>query len=206
LPAHLLTPLQAEDSIGCPTEVLQLLAHACTEVLDATITSTIYSGARLTDVSALERSITQSIGSYTPAPEPAPSHKTMLTDLHRLATLLYLNRAVHHISSTSHHHRTLTRTAISLLTLMGTCHAAWPLFIIACEAADDASRLAVLAVFEQTRRAKKTTRRRTSHVRLMQQLAEAVWKQRDLDEEGTVEYLAILDAVIGGTPFVPLFA
>jgi hypothetical protein len=33
-----------------------------------------------------------------------------------------------------------------------------------------------------------------------------VWNQRDLDEEGQVEYVAILDAVIRGLAFMPLFA
>jgi hypothetical protein len=37
-------------------------------------------------------------------------------------------------------------------------------------------------------------------------MVEAVWNQHDLDTEDQVNYLAILDAVVGGVPFLPPFA
>jgi hypothetical protein len=90
-----------------------------------------------------------------------------------------------------------------LLTEMKTCQYAWPLFIIACEAVDDDQRLAILDVFENTQ---QDRRRRSSHIHFIQHLVEAVWKQLDLNTENQVDYLTIFDAVIGGVPFMPLFA
>ena len=95
------------------------------------------------------------------------------------------------------------REGILLLTRARTCQHAWPLFIIACEAAEDEHRLAIMQVFERSRR---EVRRRTSHLHFIQHLVEAVWRQRDLDVEGEVGYLRILDAVVGGVPFMPVFA
>lgn len=128
---------------------------------------------------------------------------TMVSDLHRLACLIYVNRAIHRVAETDFRHRQLVREGISLLTNMVTCQNAWPLFIIACEAVDDDQRRAILDVFEQSRQER---RRRSSHVHLIQHMVEVVWKQRDLDMEGQVDYLRILDAVVGAVPFMPVFA
>lgn len=90
-----------------------------------------------------------------------------------------------------------------MLTSMVTCQNAWPLFIIACEAVDDDQRIAVMDVFEQSR---QDRRRRSNHIHFIQYLVEAVWKQQDLNVDNQVDHLTILSAVIGGVPFMPLFA
>jgi hypothetical protein len=77
------------------------------------------------------------------------------------------------------------------------------LLIIACEAVDDDQRLAILDVFEQSQ---QDRRRRSSHIHFIQHLVEAVWKQYDLNAEDQVDYLTIFNAVVGGVPFMPLFA
>jgi hypothetical protein len=86
---------------------------------------------------------------------------------------------------------------------MRTCQNAWPLFIIACEAADDEARLATLDVFEQSL---QDPRQRSSHIHFIQHMVEAVWKQHDLDEDDQVDYLKVFDAVVSGVPFTPPFA
>lgn len=86
---------------------------------------------------------------------------------------------------------------------MKTCQNAWPLFIIACEAADDDQRRAILGVFEKSQ---QEERRRSNHITVIQQMVEAMWSQQDLDTEDEIDYLTILDAVVRGVPFMPAFA
>jgi hypothetical protein len=130
------------------------------------------------------------------------SHKRMLVDLHRLASLLYASRAVHQSTGEEIRHQSLVRASISLLTRMKTCQSAWPLFIVACEASSEEQRLQVLEVFEQSRHER---RRRFNHIQFIQHMVETVWKQHDLGTESRVDYLTVFDTVIGSVPFLPLF-
>jgi hypothetical protein len=162
--------------------------------------------ARMERAKILERKISRSVGDYGPIQSQAVTlvdRNTMISDLHRLASLIYVNRSVHYVSGSEFHHKRLVREGILILTHMRTCQNAWPLFIIACEAVEDNQRLAILDVFEQSRQHR---RRRSSHVHFIQQMVEAFWKQHDLNVEQQVDYLTILDAVVGGVPFMPLFA
>lgn len=155
---------------------------------------------------ALEQSVSKAVGDYGPIHGQSTTtigRSTMVSDLHRLACLIYVNRAVHRVSGTEFHHRRLVREGILLLTKMVTCQNAWPLFIIACEAVNDDQRLAILDVLEKSH---QDRRRRSNHVRFIQRLVEAVWNQYDLNVEKEVDYLTILDAIIAGVPFIPPFA
>ena len=139
---------------------------------------------------------------YVPGRAPK-DRKTMVSDLHRLASLIYTNHAVHRVSNSDIRHRRLVRAGILLLSTMGTCQNGWPLFVIGCEAQTDVERTTVLEVFGQTRKDRK---QRSNHVHFIQHLVEAVWNQKDLDVENEISYTSILDAVISGVPFMPLFA
>ncbi|KAI9695342.1 MAG: hypothetical protein M1820_008694 [Bogoriella megaspora] len=165
-----------------------------------------FANAEMERTKVLEQNIARAVGDYGPIyvePGTPIDRNTMVSDLHRLASLIYVNRAVHCVSGTEFRHRRLVREGILLLSEMATCQNAWPLFIIACEAVDDDQRLAILDVFEQSR---QDQRRRSSHVHIIQHMVEAVWNQHDLDTENQVDYLTIFDAVIRGVPFIPPFA
>ena len=165
-----------------------------------------YANAGIERTKVLEENISRAVGDYGPIHVQSATpidRNTMVSDLHRLACMIYVNRAVHRVSGTEFRHRRLVREGILLLTKTITCQHAWPLFIIACEAVDDDQRLAILDVFEQSR---QDRRRRSSHIYFIQHLVEAVWNQHDLDAENQVDYLTILDAVIGGVSFMPPFA
>jgi hypothetical protein len=165
-----------------------------------------YANAGMERTKVLEQNVSRAVGDYGPihVPSATPMNRnTMVADLHRLACLIYLNRAVHCVAGTEFSHRRLVREGILLLTKMMTCQNAWPLFIIACEAVGDDQRLAILDVFEQSR---QDPRRRSSHIHLIQHMVEAVWNQHDLNTENQVDYLTIFDAVVGGVPFIPPFA
>ncbi|OCT48915.1 hypothetical protein CLCR_04894 [Cladophialophora carrionii] len=197
---------KVEDNIGCPTDVLRLVVHTCRRALVAKSSEMNDANARMEHADVLEHHISRAIGEYGPIHLPSAEpidRNTMVADLHRLACLIYVNRAVHRISGTEFRHRRLVREGILLLTKMTTCQNAWPLFIIACEAVGDDQRLAILDVFEHSR---QDRRRRSSHIHLIQHMVEAVWNQHDLNAENQVEYLTIFDAVVAGVPFIPPFA
>jgi hypothetical protein len=162
--------------------------------------------AEIGDAKALEQSIWRIVGEFGPirVQSAAPiDRSTMVSDLHRVACLLYVNRAVHRFSGSEFRHRRLVKEGILLLTRMVTCQSAWPLFIIACEAVTDEQRLAVLDVFEQSQ---QDSRRRANHVHLIRQMVEAMWNQQDLNAESDVDYLTTFDAVVRALPFIPPFA
>lgn len=154
----------------------------------------------------LEENISAAVGDYGAMHAQSTTlidRTVMISDLHRLACLLYVNRGIHHVSGHEFSHKRLVREGIMLLSEMGTCQNAWPLFIIACEAADDEQRLVILNVFKQSQ---EDRRRRSSHIHFIQHMVEAVWNQIDLNVENDVDYLTIFDAVVGGVPFTPPFA
>lgn len=201
-----LTLLKANDEIGCPTNVLELLGHTCRQAIADDASVLFYESTGNEHMKTLEAQILSTVGDYGSLHVPSAARANrneMTSDLHRLASLIYINRAVHRISGTEFQHVRLVRGAIRLLTEMKTCQSSWPLFIIACEAVDDAQRLAILDVFEQSR---QEQRRRSNHVHIIQQLVEAVWNQQDLDEEDKVDHMTIFDAVVGSVPFIPPFA
>jgi len=197
---------QVGDNIGCPTDVLQLVVHTCRRAIVAKPSEMNDANAEMECTKVLEQNISRAVGDYGPIHVQSATpidRNTMVSDLHRLACLIYVNRVVHCVSGTEFRHRRLVREGILLLTKMITCQNAWPLFIIACEAVDDDQRLAILDVFEQSR---QDRRRRSSHIHLIQHMVEAVWNQHDLNAENQVDYLTIFDAVVGRVPFVPPFA
>ena len=186
--------------------MLQLVVHTCRHALVRPSFEMILLKAEMERANVLEQNISRAVGDYSHLHvlcATATNRNILASDLHRLASLIYVNRAIHRVTETDFRHRRLVRDGILLLTNMITCQNAWPLFIVACEAVDDNQRLAILDVFEQTRRDR---RRRSSHIDLLQHMVEAVWKQHDLDTENQVDYLIILDAVVGAVPFMPVFA
>ena len=195
------------ESIGCPVDVLQLVVETCRQAIVAKPSEKNDANIRTERTKLLEQTISKSVGESGPIhvqPATTPIHRnTMVSDLHRLASLIYVNRAVHGVSGTAFRHKRLVREGILLLTRMRSCEHAWPLFIIACEASMDDQRLAILDVFEQSR---QDRRRRSSHIHFIQHMVEAVWKQHDLNVENQVDYLTIFDTVVGGVPFIPPFA
>ncbi|KAH7094456.1 fungal-specific transcription factor domain-containing protein [Paraphoma chrysanthemicola] len=196
----------ADEGKSFSNDVLELLVHACRQAIVPPCPEMAYTAVELERATVLEQHITMAVGDFGPIPESSAAPKnrhTMISDLHRVACLIYVNRAVHRVSATDFRHRRLVREGMLLMKELDACQSAWPLFIIGCEAIDDEQRLVVLNVYERIRR---DPRQRSSHVDSTQRLVEAVWNQLDLDEEGQVEYTAILDAVIGGLPFMPLLA
>lgn len=131
------------------------------------------------------------------------NRQDMLSCLYQYAALIYLNRTVSNVSTSSFSHRRLVREGILLLKNLGFCESAWPLFIIACEANEDSQRLQILSILADTN---QEIGHRSNHIPLMQQMIEAIWNQNDLAIENYVGYSKILDAVVSTAPSLPLFA
>lgn len=168
-----------------------------------------YAKANLERLEVLEHNVSSVVGlsghnSIRHATTPI-DRRTMVVDLHRLACLIYVSRAVHGMSGSEFRHRQLVREVILLLSRMVTCRNAWPLFIIASDAANDDQRLAILDVFAKSRQDKA---RRSSHVSFIEHMVERMWNQLDLSAENevSVDYMMILDAVVSSVPFMPPFA
>lgn len=197
---------QEDNVIGCPNEVLELIALTCRQAIAISNSDIVQKNIGRGRMRLLEQSILSDVKDYSLIDVRGigtKSHHTMVSDLHRFACLLYANRALHKRSDAEFDHRWLVSNAISLLTKMKSCQHAWPLFIVACEAVDDLQRLAIMNVFEHTRQDQS---RRSSHVHFIKPMVEAVWKQHDLDEENQINHLSIIDAAVGGLPSMPYFA
>ena len=193
-----------QNDVGCPIDVLQLVVNTCTRAIAAKPLKV--HGVSAEQAAILEQNISRQVGDHGHIHvQPATSldRNAMVSDLHRLACLIYVNRTVHRVSGTEFHHRRLVREGIMLLTKMKMCQNAWPLFIIACEAVNDDQRLAIMDVFERSR---QDRRRRSSHIQFIQHMVEAVWNQVDLNTDNQVDYLIIFNAVVSGVPFIPPFA
>lgn len=197
-----LTSRQATDIIGCPINVLELITQVCRGAIVDQSTNEI-SEQIASNVKSLEQEIAEELAEYGPVSIHTGNRNLMVSNLHRLACLIYIDRTSHRVSNSYIHHKRLVREGILLLEQMGTCQNAWPLFIIACEATDDDQRLSILSVFE---RSQGSVRRRSNHIHFIQHLVESVWNQMDLNEADEVDYVTVMNAVIGGVHFIPPFA
>lgn len=201
-----LTRIQHENGIGCPLDVLELITLSCEQGLAPGSARKSSTDGDMDRIMSLESTILKVVGSVRHESllhADPKTRKSMVVNLHRLACLIYVNRAVHQVSGTEFRHRWLVKDAIWLLTKLETCQHAWPLFIIASEAVEDTHRLAILDVFERT---SNDSIRRSNHIALIQPMVEAVWKQHDLNVEDESGHLKIIDTVVHSLPFMPAFA
>ena len=109
---HHLILRQVEDNIGCPIDVLQLVVHTCRRAIVAEPSEMNYVNAGMERTKVLEEKISMAVGDYGPIHVQSATpidRTTMVSDLHRLACLIYVNRAVHCVSGTEFRHRRLVR-------------------------------------------------------------------------------------------------
>ncbi|KAK5655541.1 hypothetical protein OQA88_5472 [Cercophora sp. LCS_1] len=105
-----------------------------------------------------------------------------VTELFRLAVLVYLNRAAEDALNSYKTTQKHVERAFSLITQMETCIRQFPLFIFGCEARSDDQRRAVLDLLSRTE--KQQSSRSCNYVRIILQ---ASWAQDDL-ADGEMEY------------------
>lgn len=163
----------------------------------------------MNQILGLKQRLQVAVGEYGTFHDMLGSNLTrqqMLAVLYRCATLIYLNRVVFGVGTTSFQHKRLVREGIIILQNLGFCESAWPVFILACEAVEDEQRLAIIETLSKTR---EQPLHRSQHVPLIQTLSERMWSQIDLhDDRDNIDfdYSLALHAVISTAPFLPLFA
>ncbi|KAL7917479.1 fungal-specific transcription factor domain-containing protein [Trichoderma austrokoningii] len=201
-----ISSMQGSDEVTCPTDVLDLVRHICKRPSPNGDNHIPYDNADMMRIQYLRQNIYETIGEYGTFHgdfESSLSRQDMINSLYRYAALIYLNRTVSYVSTSSFSHRRLVREGILLLQNLSFCEGTWPLFVIACEADKDEQRLQILDVLSNTSR---EVGQRSDHIVLIQHMVEAIWNQNDLTIESDVNYGRILNAVISKAPALPLFA
>ncbi|RSL53160.1 hypothetical protein CEP54_010554 [Fusarium duplospermum] len=128
-----------------------------------------------------------------------PSNTSTL--LHTIAALIFLNRAALDYSGEEAAHEVLVKRGLDILKTSDVSHAPWPIFIIACEARRDSSRLLILDIMAHIE--KHTGSRRLT---LLRHLIEAAWNYQDLNQGRGSDYRAMLHAIVRTAPYMPFFA
>ncbi|PTB34996.1 uncharacterized protein TrAFT101_008116 [Trichoderma asperellum] len=196
----------ASDGVTCPIDVLDLVRHICKRPSPNGDSHIPYDNTDMMRIQHLRQNLYGTVGEYGTFHgdfESSLSRQDMINALYRYAALIYLNRTVSFVSTSSFSHRRLVREGILLLQNLGFCEGTWPLFVIACEANEDEQRLQILNILHNTSR---ELRQRSDHVILIQHMVEAVWNQNDLTIDSDVNYGRILNAIISKAPALPLFA
>jgi hypothetical protein len=134
-------------------------------------------------------------------PDEAPKERDRITELYRLAALIYLNRAALGYSGEELRHRNLVNRGLDILCGKLTSTPPWPVFMIACEARDDAQRMTALEILDRA-----GEEPRSFNMRLIRQLVEACWNQDDLHEDEPLDYHTKLRIAIRAAPYVPPFS
>jgi hypothetical protein len=123
-----------------------------------------------------------------------------IAELYRLAGQIYLHRAARCSRVDFAPTKRLVDAAFDIIEHIEYCEGLWPLFIIGLEARTDERRCRILEIFSNTLRI-----RDAGNVRSVRKMVEAVWIQNDLCEEGEVDYLAMLNAVLSAHRILPTF-
>ena len=123
--------------------------------------------------------------------------QTVIAELFKLATLVYLNRVSGNILDQADSIQANLNRAFALFSQMDSCERQYPLFILGCEARTDEQRLTVLDLISRTEQ--KNSSRSLNHVRI---LVQALWAQDDLAEK-ELDYWDKLSAIISSCTIIP---
>jgi hypothetical protein len=124
-----------------------------------------------------------------------------MTELFKLAGLIYLKRASRNFSGISPQIDTMVERAYLLLDDLGTFDRTFPLLIVGYEARTDKQRIRIL---EHIERAMTCSSLRSLHG--LRNILQQIWVQHDLVMDYELDYLNTLDAVIGSYQIIPSFA
>lgn len=98
----------------------------------------------------------------------------MTAELYRLASLLYLQRAVPTFGDDLRR-IDYSERALEALATLGVATSPWPVFITACETQTDEQRIRILEVLDHM-----AEFRNVGNVYVMRGIIETTWKQQDL--------------------------
>jgi hypothetical protein len=128
---------------------------------------------------------------------PPGNEYAVVTELFKLATLVYLNRITGNLLDQTKTIEAHLERAFTLFGRLGCCQRQYPLLIIGCEARTDEQRLTVLDAISRTEN--DHTSRSLNHVKI---LVQAMWAQDDLAER-EIDYANKLSCVISSCTIIP---
>lgn len=123
----------------------------------------------------------------------------LIMELHRLAMLVYLDRASENLLNKRTKTQQLIDKAFAIFARLDRCVPQFPVFVLGCEARSDEQRAAVLGLISRTEA--DASSRSFNYAR---SLVQAVWAQDDL-AEGEIRYWDKLTYVISCCKIVPTF-
>ena len=98
-----------------------------------------------------------------------------IAELYRLAALIYSERACRRNIRSSVKVAHLVQDAFRILEGLQLCTAAWPLFIVGCEAETDSQRYLTLQLLDRS-----ANYRKSDNILWINKLVKGIWKQDDL--------------------------
>jgi Fungal specific transcription factor domain len=184
-------------------QVIRLLSEVCNTILYPW-GSQYYDDEYRQYLGGLESRLTKSISLTGPeigaAPQGVIEEVSPVLELFRLATLVYLERASKNFSGQSSKLDQWTEDAFTILTQLNVCQYPFPLFIFGCEARTDSRRIGILDLISKTEE--------HLHLRNVQEVGEliqSVWVQEDLEVNGEVGFIRMLNLVLSSSDVVPGF-
>lgn len=133
-------------------------------------------------------------------PDSIASKTRLVSSLHSLATLLWMNRSAMGYYGDEPSHQILVAKGLEVISLLGVCDLLWPLFIIACEARLDEQRALIMDTIRRT-----SQHSGDGHLNLIKSLIEAAWVYDDLDTDRTLNYDAKLSSIVQAGSWMPPF-
>ncbi|KAF7544501.1 hypothetical protein G7046_g9775 [Stylonectria norvegica] len=185
-------------------EILHVLYKVCDMVVEPSH-PTFYSKSYRDEVNSLKGKLIDMEFSYSEStnsspPTPRAAAMKIISELHRLAILTYLERALGDVNPKSPNINELTKKALVLLAEIGHCRWLFPLLIFGSEARSDDDRALILNVM--TRTEKETRGRSLDSIRT---IIESIWVQDDL-ADGELVYMDKLRAILSSAAEVPALA
>ncbi len=178
--------------------MLDLISHAIDASIDRTNPFSL-SATYMDNIEFLETQV-QSLKQQPKRTSDAEAHDAETAELYRLATLIYLRRAVRGDPRDSKAVKNLVDQSFAILNIRQFSLRLWPLFIIALEAHDEERRRIILFIFTESLK-----RQPSRSIALLKQMVLAAWVQQDLQLQD-LDPLVLYDFAISRNRVPPCFA
>lgn len=193
-----------QDDFGCNREVLGYVTSVLTTIMPLILGTGGLSHAQMQELYVVQAKLRAGFSNTRQQESPDDEFskdRDKTTELYRISTLVYLNRAALGYTGEEPVHRNLVSRGLDILCGKLLYTPPWPIFIIACEATEDSERMTALEIMT-----KAGEEPPSYNMRLMRLLVEACWNQDDLRKKETLDYHVKLRTAIRIAPYVPPFS
>ncbi|KAL7961010.1 fungal-specific transcription factor domain-containing protein [Trichoderma compactum] len=192
------------NDFGCDSKVLEYTSSIFSALMQKIVEHTDLVPSQMQELYVLEAKLRAGLMESPPIDVPSTTltrNRDKTTELYRIAALIYLNRAALGYSGEEFRHKNLVNRGLDMLCGDLTYIPPWPVFMILCEARDDARRMTALEILNRA-----GEEPRSFNMRLLRELVEACWNQDDLHDDEAIEYHLKLRLAIQSAPYVPPFS